>query len=144
MSCACLICIHPSSSNFGGWPRQFFFEVGHIPIFLELGAQISDGRQIWVGEGGLSFIHDGWLVAVTVCLSKVLLQIIHCSGVFVGCSCSKVKSISFQVSAPAMEVSLGFELWAWFISRFLAFVILGLGGFPLVPVSRDLRFNTLR
>ena len=54
------------------------------------------------------------------------------------------QNIDFQVSAPALEVSLGFEIWDWLISKFLASVPLGLVGFPLVPVSRDIQFITLR
>ena len=64
-----------------------FIEVGHISIyFWALGAQISDGRYLWVGEGGLSFSQYGWLVAVTVCWYRASLQFLHCSGEFVGCS----------------------------------------------------------
>ena len=119
ISCACLIGRHPSSSDFGGWHHRYFFlEVGHLSIcFWSICAQISDGRFLWVGEGGRSFSHDGWLTTVTVCCSKLFLQFLHCSGKFIGCSWFKVKSIAFQVSVPSLEVSLVFGIRAWFILR---------------------------
>ena len=43
-----------------------------------------------------------------------------------------------QFSAPALDVSLGFGIQDFLISRFLASVLLGLGGLPLVPVSWDI------
>ena len=137
---------HPYSSAFGRWlHRYYFFEVIHICIyFWALGAQISDGRNIWVMEVRRSFNHDVCLADVTVCWFKVSLQLIHCYGEFVGCYWSKVKSIAFQVSAPALEVSIIFGLRDCFISRFIASVLLELGGFSLVTVSWDLRFITLR
>ena len=54
------------------------------------------------------------------------------------------QNIALQVSALALEVSLDFGLRAWFILRFLASVLLGIGGLPIVPVSQGLRFITLR
>ena len=48
------------------------------------------------------------------------------------------KYIAFQVSTLALEVSLVFGLRAWFIFRFLASVLLGLGGFPTFTVSWDI------
>ena len=48
------------------------------------------------------------------------------------------QNVAFQVSAPGLEVSLGFGVQVWFISRFLASVLLGLVGFPLFPVSQDI------
>ena len=145
ISYACLICRHPSYSDFFRWPHQCFSEVGHLYIwFWALYAQISDGRHLWVGEGGHSFSHDGWMTAVTVCLSKVSLQFLHSSIKFVGCYWSKVKSISFPVSAPALEVSLCSGLWAWFISSFLNSVLIGIGGLYPFPISQDIQFITLR
>ena len=82
-------------------------------------------------EVGRSFSHDIWMEAVPVCCSELSLQILHCLGGFVGYSWPKVKNIAFQVSVPALEVSLIFELQAWFISRFLASVLIGVGVFPL-------------
>ena len=121
------------------------FETGHISIcFWALGAKISDSRHLWVGEGGHSFSHDGWMVAGTVCCSKVSFQFLHCSGKFFGCSWFKVKITAFQVSAPALEVSFSFGIRAWFISRFIAAILLGLGGLPLFYVIQELRFITLR
>ena len=49
-----------------------------------------------------------------------------------------VKSVVFQFSAPALEVSLGFGLRAWFVWSFLTSVLLGLGGFYLVPIIQYL------
>ena len=95
-------------------------------------------------KGGYTLSHDGWLSAVTLCCSKVLLQFLYFSGGFVGCSWSKVKSIAFQVSAPALEISLGFGIWAWFISSFLASIIIELGGLSLVPGSWGFQFIFLR
>ena len=113
---------------------------------LFLGAQlpISDGMNLWVGEGGRGFSHNGWLAAVTVCCSNVSHHFLHCLGKFFGCSWPKVKYVAFQVSAPALEVSLGFEIRDWFISIFLASVLLGIVGLPPVTVSQDLLFITLR
>ena len=108
-----------------------FIELSHICIcFGALGAQISDGRHLWVGGGGRSFSHYGWLVAVTVCCSEVSLHFLHRLGKFVGCSWPKVKNVAFRVSAPSLGVNLFFGLQTWFISRFLASVLLGLGGLP--------------
>ena len=122
-----------------------FFVVGHLFIcFWALNAQISDGRHQWVGEGDRSFSRDGWLTAIFVCCSKVLLQFLHCSGELVRCSWSKVKIVAFQVSALALEVSLGFGHRAWFILWFLTSVILGLGGLYLIPNSRYLQLITFR
>ena len=113
-----------------------FLEVGHLSIyFWALGAQISDGRHLWVEEGGRSFNHDDWMEAVIVCCSKVSLQFLYCSSECFGCSWSKVKSTALQVSAPAQEVSLRFGPWDWFILRFLASVLLCIGGLSLVPIS---------
>ena len=101
--------------------------------------------HLWVREFGHSFSHDGWLIAVTVRCSKVSLKFLHCSGELVRYSWSKAKIVSFQVSTPALKVSLSFGIQAWFISRlFLTSVLLGLGGFPLVPLIRDLQFITFR
>ena len=62
-----------------------FLEVMHIYICSsKIGAQICDGRHIWVGEGGQGFVHDGWLLDVTLCCSEVLLQFLHFSGEFFG------------------------------------------------------------
>ena len=106
-----------------------FLKVGHLSIcFWVLDAQISAGRNLWVGGDGRSFIHDGWLKYVTVCCYKVYLQFLHCYGEFFICSWSKVKSLASQVSILDLEVSLSFGLQAWFILRFLTSVLLGLGG----------------
>ena len=70
-------------------------------------------------EVGRSFSHDIWMEAVTVCCSELSLQILHCLGGFVGYSWPKVKNIAFQVSVPALEVSLIFELQAWLSFRIL-------------------------
>ena len=114
----------------------FFLKVGHLSIcFLALGDQIGDGSHLWVRKGGRSFIHDVWMEAVTVCCSNVFLQFLHCSGKFVRFSWSKVKNIAFQVSVTSLEVSVSFGLQEWFILRFLASLLLGRGGFSLVPVS---------
>ena len=114
-------------------------------VFLALNAQISDGRHLWVGEGGRSFSHYGWLTAVTVWCSKVSIQLLHCSGKFFICSWSKVKSVVFQVSTPDIEVNLGFGLLAWIISTlFLTSVLIRLGDLSLVPVSWDPQFISFR
>ena len=68
----------------------------------------------------------------------------HCSGKFSGCSWSKVKSIASQVSAPALEVNIGFGIRTWFILRFLASVLIGIGGLLLFPISWDFQWITLR
>ena len=60
------------------------------------------------------------------------------------CFWSKIKSIAFQVSEPALEVNISFRLQTWFISRFLASVLLGIGGLHLVPISQDIQLITLR
>ena len=135
ISCACLIHRHPSSSDFGVWPHQYyFFEVGHLSIFFwALSTQASDVRHIWVEEGDLNFSHDGCIAAVTVCCSKVLIQLLHCPRFFFGCSWFKVKSISSQVSAPALEVSIGFRLRAWFFQGFLPQYLFWLEACPLLP-----------
>ena len=88
-------------------------DLGHLSIcFWEISTQLSGGRYLWIREVGGSFIHDGWLTAVTVGCSEVSLQLLHCSGELVICSWSKFKSVAFQVSTPALEVSLGFGLQA--------------------------------
>ena len=144
ISCACLIRRHPPSLTFGGCPHRYsFLEVGHLSIcFWALGAQISDVRHLWVRKVVCNFSHYGWLTAVTVCCSKTQLQFLHCPGKNFRCSWSKFKSLVFQVSTPDLEVSLNFGLQAWFISRFLTSILLGIGGLSLVPVSRDLQFIT--
>ena len=92
--------------------------------------------HLWVRVGGCSFNHDGWLVPVTVYCSEVLLQFLHCLVEVLGCSWLKIKHIAFQVSALPLEVNLGFRIRAWFILRFLASTLLGIGGLPLSPVSQ--------
>ena len=63
-----------------GLINAIFFEVGHLLIcFWALGAQISDSWHLWVGKGGCSFSHDGWLSAATVYCSELLLQLLHWS-----------------------------------------------------------------
>ena len=61
-----------------------------------------------------------------------------------GCSWYKVKSIAFQVSAPDLEVSIGFGIRAWFISSSLASVLIWLGDLPLVTVNLYIQLITLR
>ena len=56
-------------------------------------------------------------------------------GKIVECSCTKIKNVASQVSVRALKVSYGFVLQAWFISRFLASVLLWHGGLPLIPIS---------
>ena len=51
------------------------------------------------------------------------------------CSCPKIKNVASQFIVPALKVSYGFVLQAWFISRFLASILLWHGGLPLVPIS---------
>ena len=107
-------------------------------MFWELSAQMFDGRNLLFGEGCHGFSHDGWMEAVTGFFSNVFLQLLHCSGEFFRCYLPKVKTVALQVSAPDLVVSISFRIRAWFISRFFAYVILGIGGFTLVPVIRDL------
>ena len=59
-----------------------------------------------VGEGVPAFNNDGWMAAVTVCCSDILLRLLHCLGIFVKCSWTKVKDVSLQVGALALEVSI--------------------------------------
>ena len=117
-----------------GFIDVIFIEVSHLCIcFWGLGNKISDVRHLWVGECGRGFSHDGWLEAVTGCCSEVLIQFLHCLGKVVGCSWPKVKNLAFQVIAPALEASIDFGLWDWFISRFLPLCFLGLEACPLFP-----------
>ena len=141
-----LICRHSFPSDFGGWLHRCSISQDKSSLHLFWGARwkISDGRHIWVGEGGHGFSHDGWMEAVTGFFSNVFLQLLHCSGEFFRCYLPKVKTVAFQVSAPDLVVSISFRIRAWFISRFFAYVILGIGGFTLVPVIRDLWFINLR
>ena len=97
--------------------------------------QISNGRHLWVGEGGRGFSYDVCLAAGTVCCSEVSLQFLHCSGKFFGFSWPKVKDAVLQVSTLALEFSLRFGLWDLLVSRIISSVLIGLGGLPLVPVS---------
>ena len=129
----------------GGFIGVLFIEVSHLWIcFWDLGDQMSDGRNLWVGIGGVSFSHYVWVLAVTVCWSKVLIQFLQYLGKFVECSFPKVKNVGFWVSAPALEVSLVFVLRYWFISRFLASVLLGIGCLPFPPVIWYIKFINLR
>ena len=64
-----------------GFIGVLFLEVSYLCIcFWALGAQFSDGRHLWVGEGGRGFSRCGLLATVTLCCSKVLLQFLHCLG----------------------------------------------------------------
>ena len=57
---------------------------------------------------------------------------------------SQGQNVAFRVSALALEVSLAFVLRDWFIYRFLASVLLGIGGLPLSPVIWYIKFINLR
>ena len=128
----------------GGFISVLFIEVIHLWIcFWDISDQMSDGRNLWVGEGVCGFSHDVWVASVTVCWSEVLLHLLHCLGKFFECSWPKVKNVAFRVSAPALEVSLGFGLQAWIIYRFLDSVLLCIIGFPLVPVIWYIKFINL-
>ena len=128
-----------------GFIDVLFLEVSHLCIyFWALVDQISDIRHLWFREVGSSCSHYVWLAAVTVCFSEVSLQFLHYSGKNSDALGPRSKYISFQFISPALEISLGFRIWDWFISRFLASVLIGIGGLPLVPVSQDIRFITLR
>ena len=129
----------------GGFIDVIFLKVSHLyPYFGVLGDQISYGRYLWVGKGGRCFSHDGWLAAITVFFSEILLQFLHCPGKTFVSSWPKVKNVAFRFTAPALEVSIIFGIGDWFVSIFLSSVLLGIGGLPLVPVSRYILFITLR
>ena len=81
--------------------------------------------------------------AATLHCSEVSLHFLHCSGEIFGCSWPKVKDVSFQVSAPALEAGLRFGIRAWLFLVILTSVIIGIGVLPLVPASRFLWFITL-
>ena len=49
---------------------------------------------------------------------------------------AQVKDSVLRVSAMDLEVGLGFGLGDWLVLRLLTSVIIGLGGLPLVSVSR--------
>ena len=122
-----------------GFIDVLFLKVSHLCVyFWSIDAKIRYVRHLWVGEGVHGFSHDGWLADVTVCCSEVSLQFLHCSGKFVGFYWPKVKDVAFKVSAPALEVGLGFRLRAWLVLGILTYVLLGVGGLTLVPVSRDI------
>ena len=145
-SCAFSTHRHPYSSGFGGWIHQCYsswcksslnlFWCTLLPNQGWLLESLGQGR--WPG-----FIHDICLASVTVQCSEVLLQFLHSLGKFFGCYWSKVKGVALQYSALDLEIGLGFGIWAWLVSKILTSVLLGLGGLPLVPVSRDILFITL-
>ena len=50
-------------------------------------------------------------------------------------SCPKIKNVAFRFIVPALKVSYGFVLQAWFISMFIASILIGHGGLPLISIS---------
>ena len=121
-----------------GFIAIILLKVSHLCIrFGVLNAQIRDGcRHIWVGEGVQGFSHDSLLAAATICCSEVSLHFLHFSGELVRCSRTKVNYAALQVSAPSLEVGLGFGIQDWLVSGILTYVLLELLGLTLVPVSR--------
>ena len=114
-----------------GFIDVIFLEVINLcNCFWALDARIRDGRNLWVGEGGWGFSHDGWLAYVTLCCYEVSIRLLHCWP--------KVKDAAFQVSAPSLKVDLDFGLRSWLVLKIITSVIIGLGGSSLVPISQEL------
>ena len=117
--------------------NTLLFEVGHLHVrFGTLDTRIRDNFwHLCVGEGSWCLGHDGWLTVISVGCPKVPLQLLHCPGKPVQGSCPKFEYAILQVTAPTLEVGLGFRIWTLvFGLSLLIYVLLGLGCLALVFV----------
>ena len=99
----------------------------------------DDCWNLWVREGSRCLGHNGWLITITVGFPKVPFQLLHRPGELVRGYRHKVEDVTFQVTELALEVGHGFGIWTLgFGSNILTSVLLGLGCFPIVFISRVL------
>ena len=92
--------------------NALLFGVGRLHIrFGTLDAHVrADCWHLWVGECIWCLGHDGCLTAIDVDCTKVPLRLLHSPRKLVQGSQPKVEDVAFQVTAPALEVSLGFGI----------------------------------
>ena len=105
----------------------------------------GDCWNIWVREGSRCLGHYGWLTAIDVAWTKVPFQLLHCTVGLVWGSRPKVEYVTFQVTAPALEVVLRFDIWILgFGLSILTYVLLGIGCLTLVFVSQIIQLIYFR
>ena len=130
-----------------GLVNTILLKLGHLYVhFVTFGDRVRDDCwHIWVGEGSWCLSHYGWLTAIAVVFPNVPFHILHCPGKLVRGFWTKVKDVTLQVTAPALEVCMGFRLWTLgFGSILLTSVLLELVCLPLVFFSQVLRLVSFR
>ena len=106
------------------------FEIGHLYVSLGmLDTRVWDYCwHIGVGGGLRCLDHDGWLAAIAVGCTKVLIQFINCTGELVRGYRSKIEDLDLWATALDLEVGIGFEIQTLCLGMdLLTYIPLGLG-----------------
>ena len=123
LPCACLTCRHPSYSAFDEWLHRYSVFFRYVISPSVFGRSVPKSVMEGISGSGkvaeVSFIMDGWQLSLYVdpkyrSISFIVLM-----------NLSDALGPRSKLWPLALEVIFGFGLQAWVISRFLAFVILG-------------------